>query len=61
LKNDPYFGRPDSRYIAWYTSDIDDREPYFILYSKKTGLINFEIKDWGLDQIEKADLSAFAG
>jgi hypothetical protein len=51
--------KPDSRYIAWYTPDIDDREPDFLLYSEKTGLIIFEIKDWVLEQIEKADPSTF--
>ena len=26
--------KPDAGYVAWYSPDIDDREPDFILYSK---------------------------
>ena len=52
--------KPDAGYMAWYTPDIDDREPDFILYSEKTGLVIFEVKDWALDQIEKADPSIFS-
>jgi len=52
--------KPDSSHIAWYTPDIDDREPDFILYSKQNGLIVFEVKDWNLNQIEKADPSIFS-
>lgn len=51
--------KPDSRFTAWYTPDIDDREPDFILYSEKTGLVIFEVKDWKLDQIESADPNIF--
>jgi len=51
--------KPDATYLAWYTPDINDREPDFILYGKKTGLVIFEVKDWTLDQIEKADPSTF--
>ncbi len=40
--------KPDSRYFARYTPDIKDREPDFILFSEKTGLIIFEVKDWDL-------------
>ena len=29
--------KPDDSHIAWYAPDIDDREPDFILYSKKIG------------------------
>ena len=46
--------KPDSRYFAWYTPDIKDREPDFILFSEKTGLIIFEVKDWDLGQIIEA-------
>ncbi len=52
--------KPDGSHIAWYTPDIDDREPDFILYSAKTGLVVFEVKDWTLDQVESADPSIFS-
>jgi len=27
--------KPDARFIAWYTPDINDREPDIILFSEK--------------------------
>jgi hypothetical protein len=51
--------KPDNDYLAWYSPDIDDREPDFILYSQKSGLVIFEVKDWALDQIENADTDIF--
>ena len=46
--------KPDSDYIAWYQPDIKDKEPDFVLFSGKTGLIIFEVKDWDLGQIIEA-------
>ena len=46
--------KPDSRYIAWYTPDLKGKEPDFILFNDKIGLIVFEVKDWALGQIRVA-------
>ncbi|MFZ4857855.1 MAG: DEAD/DEAH box helicase [Desulfuromonadaceae bacterium] len=43
--------KPDDRYIVWYSPDINDSEPDFILYNPDVGLIVFEVKDWAIDQI----------
>ena len=37
--------KPDSQYIAWYTPDLKGKEPDFILFGDKIGLIVFEVKD----------------
>jgi hypothetical protein len=54
------YAKPDNRYIAWYTPEINDNEPDFILFSPDLGLIIFEVKDWVIDQIEKADTEHFS-
>jgi len=51
--------KPDSKYISWYTPDINGKEPDFILFSDDTGLIIFEVKDWALDQIMEANPKYF--
>ena len=51
--------KPDEKYLAWYQPDIAGREPDFILYSQDAGLVIFEVKDWGLDQIISADPQFF--
>ena len=51
--------RPHDHFICWHTPNINGNEPDFILYSKKTGLVVFEVKDWGLDQIIAANLHSF--
>jgi len=43
--------KPDNRYIVWYSPDISESEPDFILYNPEVGLIVFEVKDWTIDQI----------
>jgi len=53
------FAKPDEKFTTWYLPDIEGKEPDFILYSDAVGLIIFEIKDWSLAQIEKADPHAF--
>ena len=35
--------KPDTSHIAWYTPDINDREPDFLLFSENTGLVIFEV------------------
>ncbi|MBL7179014.1 MAG: AAA family ATPase [Desulfobacterales bacterium] len=47
--------KPDSQYLCWYLPDIHGKEPDFILFSNKLGLIIFEVKDWQLDQIKEAN------
>jgi hypothetical protein len=51
--------KPDSKFISWYTPDINGKEPDFILFSDDTGLIIFEVKDWALDQIVEANPKYF--
>ena len=43
--------RPDAAFLVWYSPDIEDREPDFILLSPDCGLIVFEVKDWLADQL----------
>ena len=38
--------KPDDAFIVWYSPDIEDREPDFILYCPDVGLVMFEVKDW---------------
>lgn len=46
--------KPDTEYIAWYSPDVEDREPDFVLFCKNLELIVLEVKDWDLGQIIKA-------
>lgn len=47
--------RPDELFLVWYSPDIEDREPDFILLSPDCGLIVFEVKDWLPEQIIEID------
>ncbi|MDE5832183.1 MAG: AAA family ATPase [Desulfovibrio sp.] len=47
--------QPDDKHLAWYSPEIKDREPDFILLSPDCGLIVLEVKDWTLDQILELD------
>ncbi|MFZ5573029.1 MAG: DEAD/DEAH box helicase [Thermodesulfobacteriota bacterium] len=51
--------KPDSNFIAWYTPNIDGKEPDFVLFGNTIGLVVFEVKDWGLEQIVAADPNQF--
>lgn len=51
--------KPDERYIVWYSPDISDSEPDFILYNPDLGLIVFEVKDWTIDQICEVNPKTF--
>ena len=51
--------KPDDQYIVWYSPDLNDQEPDFVLYNKNTGIVIFEVKDWALDQIVEADPHTF--
>jgi hypothetical protein len=48
--------RSNSKYMAWYLSDINGREPDFILFCRDTVLSIFEVKDWSLDQIIRIEM-----
>ncbi len=43
--------RPDKDFLVWYSPDIEDREPDFILLSPDSGLIVLEVKDWLANQL----------
>ena len=47
--------RPDAVFLAWYSPDIEDREPDFILLSPDSGLIVLEVEDWLAEQVLEAD------
>lgn len=47
--------KPDAQYLCWYLPDIRGKEPDFILFSNKFGLIILEVKDWNLNQIREAN------
>ena len=51
--------KPDAEYLCWYLPNVSEDEPDFILYSQAVGLVIFEVKDWGLNQIEGADPRQF--
>ena len=51
--------KPDSQNIVWYSPDIQGKEPDFILFSYRVGLIIFEVKDWALSQIREANPESF--
>lgn len=46
--------KPQADYIAWHKPIIDNqgKEPDFILFGKRLGLLVLEVKDWTLDQIK---------
>jgi hypothetical protein len=45
--------RPDKEFICWYEPPIGStgKEPDFILYGKKLGILVLEVKDWTAQQI----------
>jgi len=45
------YAKPDSKFTCWYSPDIEDREPDFVLFSRDLGLIIIEVKDWTLENI----------
>jgi hypothetical protein len=49
--------RPDSDFIGRYEPAIGEqgREPDFVLFGNRHGLLILEVKDWLIDQIEEAD------
>lgn len=47
--------KPDERFWAWYSPDVNGLEPDFILFSRDLGLVVLEVKDWAIDQILEAD------
>jgi DNA polymerase III delta prime subunit len=51
--------KPASKYTAWYSPDLDNKEPDFVLYNRDCGIVIFEVKDWALEQIIEADPKTF--
>ena len=51
--------KPDDQYVVWYSPDLNDQEPDFVLYNKNAGIVIFEVKDWALDQIVEANPHTF--
>ncbi len=53
--------RPDPDFIGWYEPAIGEqgREPDFVLFGNRHGLLVLEVKDWLIDQIEEADSHNF--
>ena len=51
--------KPDNRFICWYLPDVQGKEPDFLLFSAKTGLVILEVKDWNLEQIREATPQRF--
>ncbi len=53
--------RPDSEFIGWYEPAIGEqgREPDFVLFRNLLGLLVLEVKDWLIDQIDKAYLYCY--
>ena len=47
--------KPDERFWAWYSPEVNGLEPDFILFSRDLGLVVLEVKDWAIDQILEAD------
>ena len=44
----------DARFICWYLPDLQGKEPDFLLFSGKVGLVVLEVKDWNLEHIWNA-------
>ena len=51
--------KPDDQYLYWYSPEVNDAEPDFVLYHPELGLIVFEVKDWQLSQIRGVDPRTF--
>lgn len=51
--------KPDDQYIVWYSPDVNDREPDFLLYNHDLGIIILEVKSWLIDKIIEASPGYF--
>ncbi|MBI5014606.1 MAG: ATP-binding domain-containing protein [Deltaproteobacteria bacterium] len=51
--------KPDLAHTVWYTPDVADREPDFVLCSDEVGIVVLEVKDWALQQIRKVNPLTF--
>ena len=51
--------KPDNQLICWYLPDVQGKEPDFLLFSGKAGLVVLEVKDWNLEQIREASPHRF--
>jgi len=52
--------KPDDQFIVWYSPDLNNREPDFVIYNKRCGIVILEVKDWALDQILEANAHTFS-
>ena len=46
--------KPDNRFVCWYLPDVQGKEPDFLLFSGKTGLVVLEVKDWNLIEVKSS-------
>lgn len=51
--------KPDDSFVCWYSPDINETEPDFVLFCHDIGLIVFEVKDWAIDQIREVSPRKF--
>ena len=42
--------KPDPDFLIWYTPNVEEHEPDFLLYHDSVGIVVLEVKDWVLDQ-----------
>lgn len=52
--------KPNDDYIVWYSPDLNNQEPDFVIYNKRCGVVILEVKDWALDQIVEANPHKFS-
>lgn len=46
---------PSSDFLIWYTPDVSERQPDFLLFHDSVGLLVLEVKDWAMERILEAD------
>lgn len=51
--------KPNDQFLCWYSPEICDAEPDFVLFHNKIGLIVFEVKDWQVEQIREVNPKKF--
>lgn len=51
--------KPDDYFVVWYSPEVNESEPDFILYCPDVGLIVFEVKDWRIEQIREVSPKKF--
>ncbi len=51
--------KPDDSFVCWYSPEIEESEPDFVLFCHDVGLVVFEVKDWQIDQIRQVSPKKF--